>query len=128
MIGGMGIVAAGLPIAAGAAFAAAYRGEDRVAVGFFGDGAVHQGAFHEALEFASLFQVPVIFVCENNLYAETTAVDYHLLTASVAAMAAQLRDARASRSTAWMSSRSARSRPRPSSGRAAGAARRSSRP
>jgi len=88
MIGGMGIVAAGLPIAAGAAFAAAYRGEDRVAVAFFGDGAVHQGAFHEALEFASLFQVPVIFVCENNLYAETTAVDYHLLTASVAAMAA----------------------------------------
>ena len=53
MIGGMGIVAAGLPIAAGAAFAAAFRGEDRVAVTFFGDGAVHQGAFHEALDFAA---------------------------------------------------------------------------
>jgi pyruvate dehydrogenase E1 component alpha subunit len=91
MIGGMGIVAAGLPIAAGAAFAAKYRGEDRVAVAFFGDGAVHQGAFHEALEFASLFGVPVIFVCENNLYAETTAVDYHLLTESVAAMAGNYR-------------------------------------
>jgi TPP-dependent pyruvate/acetoin dehydrogenase alpha subunit len=91
MIGGMGIVAAGLPIAAGAAFAAAYRGEDRVAVAFFGDGAVHQGAFHEALEFASLFRLPVIFVCENNLYAETTAVDYHLLTESVAAMAVNYR-------------------------------------
>lgn len=91
MIGGMGIVAAGLPIAAGAAFAAAYRGEDRVAVAFFGDGAVHQGAFHEALEFASLFRLPVIFVCENNLYAETTAVDYHLLTDSVAAMAGNYR-------------------------------------
>jgi len=91
MIGGMGIVAAGLPIAAGAAFAARYRGEDRVAVGFFGDGAVHQGAFHEALEFASLFQAPVIFVCENNLYAETTAVEYHLLTDSVAAMAKNYR-------------------------------------
>jgi pyruvate dehydrogenase E1 component alpha subunit len=91
MIGGMGIVAAGLPIAAGAAFAAAYRGEDRVAVAFFGDGAVHQGAFHEALEFASLFRLPVIFVCENNLYAETTAVDYHLLTGSVAAMAGNYR-------------------------------------
>jgi pyruvate dehydrogenase E1 component alpha subunit len=91
MIGGMGIVAAGLPIAAGAAFAAAYRGEDRVAVAFFGDGAVHQGAFHEALEFASLFNLPVLFVCENNLYAETTAVDYHLLTDSVVAMAANYR-------------------------------------
>lgn len=91
MIGGMGIVAAGLPIAAGAAFAAKYRGEDRVAVAFFGDGAVHQGAFHEALEFAALFQVPAVFVCENNLYAETTAVDYHLLTESVAAMARNYR-------------------------------------
>ena len=88
MIGSMGIVAGGLPIAAGAAWAAAYRGEDRVAVAFFGDGAVHQGAFHEALDFAGLFSCPVIFVCENNLYAETTAVDYHLLTESVSAMAA----------------------------------------
>lgn len=87
MIGAMGIVAGGLPIAAGAAFAARYRGEDRVAVAFFGDGAVHQGAFHEALTFASLFDCPVVFVCENNLYAETTAVDYHLLAGSVAAMA-----------------------------------------
>ncbi len=87
MIGAMGIVAGGLPIAAGAAWAAAYRGEDRVAVAFFGDGAVHQGAFHEALDFAGLFQCPVIFVCENNLYAETTALDYHLLTGSVSAMA-----------------------------------------
>ena len=91
MIGGMGIVAAGLPIAAGAAFAAKYRGEDRVAIAFFGDGAVHQGAFHEALEFASLFGLPVVFVCENNLYAETTAVDYHLLSDSVAAMAVNYR-------------------------------------
>lgn len=91
MIGGMGIVAAGLPIAAGAAFASAYRGEDRVAVAFFGDGAVHQGAFHEALDFAALFRVPVVFVCENNLYAETTAVDYHLVAGSVTAMAAPYR-------------------------------------
>lgn len=91
MIGGMGIVAAGLPIAAGAAFASAYRGEDRVAVAFFGDGAVHQGAFHEALDFASLFQVPVVFVCENNLYAETTAIDYHLRADSIAAMAGNYR-------------------------------------
>jgi pyruvate dehydrogenase E1 component alpha subunit len=91
MIGGMGIVAGGLPIATGAAFAAAYLGEDRVAVAFFGDGAVHQGAWHEALDFAGLFHCPVIFVCENNLYAETTAVDYHLLADSVAAMTANYR-------------------------------------
>lgn len=87
MMGGMGIVAAGLPIAAGAAFAAKRMGQDKVAVSFFGDGAVHQGAWHEALDFAALLQVPVIFVCENNLYAETTAVDYHLNATSVTAMA-----------------------------------------
>lgn len=86
MIGGMGIVAGGLPIATGAAFAARYRGEQRVAVAFFGDGAVHQGAFHETLTFAALFDCPVLFVCENNLYAETTAVDYHLVAGSVTAM------------------------------------------
>ena len=86
MIGSMGIVAGGLPIAVGAAFASNYLGENRVAVTFFGDGAVHQGAWHEALEFASLFNCPVVFVCENNLYAETTAVDYHLLTANVSEM------------------------------------------
>lgn len=86
MIGGMGIVAGGLPIATGAALASKYLGRDSVAVAFFGDGAVHQGAWHEALEFASLFQCPVVFVCENNLYAETTAVDYHLLSGSVSAM------------------------------------------
>jgi pyruvate dehydrogenase E1 component alpha subunit len=87
MIGAMGIVAGGLPIATGAAFAARYRDEDRVAVAFFGDGAVHQGSFHEAMTFASLFTCPVLFVCENNLYAETTAVDYHLVAGSVTAMA-----------------------------------------
>jgi TPP-dependent pyruvate/acetoin dehydrogenase alpha subunit len=87
MIGGMGIVAGGMPIAAGAALAARRRGQDRVAVTFFGDGAVHQGAFHESMTFAALFNCPVIFVCENNLYAETTAVDYHLIAGSVVAMA-----------------------------------------
>ena len=86
MIGGMGIVAGGLPIAAGVAFGAALQGRSDVAVAFFGDGAVHQGAWHEALDFASMFTAPVIFVCENNLYAETTAVNYHLRTSSVAEM------------------------------------------
>jgi len=87
MIGGMGIVAGGLPVAAGAAFGSAFLGGDQVAVAFFGDGAVHEGAWHEALDFAAMFRAPVLFVCENNLYAETTAVDYHLRTHSVAEMA-----------------------------------------
>ncbi len=78
MIGGFGLVAAGLPVACGAALASAYLGRDRVVVAFFGDGAVHEGAFHEAMDLAGLWRLPVIFVCENNLYAETTAVDYHL--------------------------------------------------
>jgi TPP-dependent pyruvate/acetoin dehydrogenase alpha subunit len=78
MIGGFGLVAAGLPVACGVALASQYLGRDRVAVAFFGDGAVHEGAFHEALDLAALWTLPVIFVCENNLYAETTAVDYHL--------------------------------------------------
>lgn len=91
MIGSMGIVAGGLPIAAGAALASRYLGRDSVVIAFFGDGAVHEGAWHEALDFAGLFTCPVIFVCENNLYAETTAVDYHLLAGSVAAMTASYR-------------------------------------
>jgi TPP-dependent pyruvate/acetoin dehydrogenase alpha subunit len=87
MIGGFGLVAAGLPVACGAALASSYQGLTRVAVAFFGDGAVHEGAFHEAMDLAGLWKLPVIFVCENNLYAETTAVDYHLNTPHVADLA-----------------------------------------
>ena len=87
MIGGMGIVAGGLPIATGVALAAKYQGRDAVSVAFFGDGAVHQGTWHESLDFAALFECPVIFVCENNLYAESTYIDYHLNAESIAAMA-----------------------------------------
>jgi pyruvate dehydrogenase E1 component alpha subunit len=58
-----------IPIAVGAAFGAAMRGEDRVAVAFFGDGAVETGVFYESLNFAALKKLPVIFVCENNLYS-----------------------------------------------------------
>jgi len=86
MIGGMGIVAGGLPLAVGAAWGASLQGRDEIAVGFFGDGAVHQGTWHEAVDFAALFRVPVLFVCENNLYAETTATSYHLRTETVAEM------------------------------------------
>lgn len=78
-IGSMGIVAGGIPIAVGAAFASKYKKTDQIAICFFGDGAVHQGAFHEGLEFSVKFNIPVLFVCENNLYAESTAVEYHLI-------------------------------------------------
>jgi 2-oxoisovalerate dehydrogenase E1 component len=70
IFGANGIVAAGLPIAVGAATASQIRGGDGVAVAFFGDGAVAQGAFHEALNLAAVWKLPVIFFCENNGYSE----------------------------------------------------------
>ena len=70
IFGANGIVAAGLPIAVGAATASQIRGDEAVAVAFFGDGAVAQGAFHEALNLAALWRLPVIFFCENNGYSE----------------------------------------------------------
>jgi 2-oxoisovalerate dehydrogenase E1 component len=73
IFGANGIVAAGLPIAAGAATAAQLRNDGSVAVAFFGDGAPAQGAFHEALNIAAVWQLPVIFFCENNGYAEFSA-------------------------------------------------------
>lgn len=78
-IGSMGIVAGGIPIATGAAWGSKLKGTDQIALCFFGEGAVHQGAFHEGLEFAIKFDAPVLFVCENNLYAESTSSRYHLL-------------------------------------------------
>jgi 2-oxoisovalerate dehydrogenase E1 component len=73
VFGANGIVAAGLPIAVGAATAARLRAEGRVVVAFFGDGAVAQGAFHESLNLAAVWGLPVAFVCENNHYAEFSA-------------------------------------------------------
>ncbi len=70
IFGANGIVAAGLPIAVGAAKAAQLRADGSVAVAFFGDGAPAQGAFHEALNLAAVWELPVIFFCENNGYAE----------------------------------------------------------
>jgi len=70
IFGANGIVAAGLPIAAGAATAAQLKDEGAVAVAFFGDGAPAQGAFHEAVNLAAVWRLPVIFFCENNGYAE----------------------------------------------------------
>jgi len=74
IFGANGIVAAGLPIAAGAATAAQLKGDGAVAVAFFGDGAPAQGAFHEAVNLAAVWKLPVIFFCENNGYAEFSPV------------------------------------------------------
>ena len=73
-IGSNAIVGAGLPIAVGAAMAFRMRGEDRVALTFFGDGATNIGTFHEALNMASVWSAPVVFIIENNLYGEYSPV------------------------------------------------------
>ena len=74
LLGGNAIVAAQLTIAAGVALASQYRGEDSVTVCFFGDGAVDEGAFHESLNLASIWQLPVVYICENNQYSMGMAV------------------------------------------------------
>lgn len=74
ILGANGIVAAGMPIATGAALTARFQKNGRVAVAFFGDGATNQGTFHEAINFASVFQLPVLFVCENNQYGVGTRI------------------------------------------------------
>jgi TPP-dependent pyruvate/acetoin dehydrogenase alpha subunit len=74
MLGANGIVGGGLPIACGAALAAQLEGKGDVAVCFFGDGAAAEGEFHEALNIASVWKLPLVFVCENNQYAANNAV------------------------------------------------------
>lgn len=71
VLGANGVVAGGLPIAAGAGMAIKLKGTDQVVVSFFGDGATGRGAFHEALNWASVYKLPIIFVNENNQYAST---------------------------------------------------------
>jgi TPP-dependent pyruvate/acetoin dehydrogenase alpha subunit len=74
MMGSYAIVGSHLPMAVGAAWSATLRGTSQVAVAFFGDGATNIGAFHEALNLASVWTLPVLFVCENNLYMEYTPI------------------------------------------------------
>jgi len=73
-LGGHAIVGAHLPLAAGAAFAIKYQGGDQVVVCYFGDGAVPEGEFHESMNLAALWKLPVIYLCENNRYAMGTAI------------------------------------------------------
>ena len=74
VMGSYAIIGAHLPIACGAAWRAQYKGQSDVSVCFFGDGTTNIGAFHEALNFAVIWKLPVIFVCENNLYMEYTPI------------------------------------------------------
>jgi TPP-dependent pyruvate/acetoin dehydrogenase alpha subunit len=78
ILGATAIVGGGFGMAVGAALTASTVGTDQVAVVFFGDGAVAEGLFHEALNLASLWQLPVIFICENNQYAELSHVSKHI--------------------------------------------------
>jgi pyruvate dehydrogenase E1 component alpha subunit len=73
-MGSYAIIGAHLPIACGAAWRAQYKGASDVSVCFFGDGTTNIGAFHEALNFAVIWKLPVVFVCENNLYMEYTPI------------------------------------------------------
>ena len=75
-MGSYAIIGAHLPVAAGAAWIAQYRGTEQVAVCFFGDGTTNIGAFHEALNFSAVWKLPVMFVCENNLYMEYTPIQH----------------------------------------------------
>lgn len=77
-LGSNGIVAPGIPISAGAALSSKLRGTDQVVICFFGDGAVNNGAFHEGINMAATWNLPVVYVCENNLYA--TEMPFNLAT------------------------------------------------
>jgi len=87
-LGTNGVVAPGIPIAAGSALSAKLRGTDQIAVSFFGDGAVNNGAFHEGVNLAATWNLPVVFVCENNLYATETPFNRATKNTSVASRAA----------------------------------------
>lgn len=87
MLGANGIVAGGIPIVTGAALAAQMDGGDHVAVAFFGEGASNAGPFHESINIASHWKLPVLYVCENNLWASNTPASQTVSTGQVAARA-----------------------------------------
>jgi TPP-dependent pyruvate/acetoin dehydrogenase alpha subunit len=87
-LGANGIVGGGIPLATGAALQLHRRGAKAIAVSFFGDGATNEGSFHESLNLAALWKLPVLYVCENNLYGEFTRQDRHQVLRDVADRAA----------------------------------------
>lgn len=88
MLGANGIVGGGFGLAIGASISIINQGKDNVAICFFGDGAANEGTFHEGLNFASILNLPVIFVCENNQFAEGTTHDYASASETIAERAA----------------------------------------
>jgi pyruvate dehydrogenase E1 component alpha subunit len=87
-LGGNGIIGGQIPVALGPAFAARYRGTTQVSAAFFGEGGSNQGTLYEAMNLAANWQLPIIFVCENNLYAATTPAQIALATTDIAPRAA----------------------------------------
>ena len=88
MLGANGVVGSNIPVATGVGLSASVRGTDQVSVVFFGDGASSQGVLHESMNLASIWKLPVLFVCENNRYAESTPFEFTVAGASVANRAA----------------------------------------
>jgi len=88
ILGADGIVGGGIPIAVGAGLSGQYKKSSQVTLCFFGDGASNQGTFHESLNLAALWKLPIVFICENNLYAITTPSSQALAVPDVAARAA----------------------------------------
>ena len=88
MLGANGIVGSNIPVATGAALRAQVEGTDLVSVVFFGDGAANQGVLHESMNLAGIWKLPILFVCENNRYAQSTPVEYAVAGESVADRAA----------------------------------------
>jgi pyruvate dehydrogenase E1 component alpha subunit len=84
ILGANGIVGGGIPIGTGAALACQYRGTDSVAVSFFGDAASNRGTFHEAVNMAAVWDLPIVFVCENNLYGVSTCQRDHMRIKDIA--------------------------------------------
>jgi pyruvate dehydrogenase E1 component alpha subunit len=88
MLGANGIVGAGGPLACGSGLTAKVLGTDEVTICFFGDGAAEQGTMHESMNLASIWKLPIVFVCENNLYAVSTPSSYHCAAGEICARAA----------------------------------------
>jgi pyruvate dehydrogenase E1 component alpha subunit len=87
ILGANGVVAGGFPIAVGAGLSIKLRRTDQVAACFFGDGASNRGTFHEALNMAAIWKLPILFVCENNCYASTTRTSYACSVVDIASRA-----------------------------------------
>jgi TPP-dependent pyruvate/acetoin dehydrogenase alpha subunit len=87
VLGTNGVVGAGLPLACGPALVAKVKGTNNISASFFGEGATNEGAFHEALNLAAVWKLPVLFVCENNLYSEATPVEYAIKIKDIASRA-----------------------------------------